>query len=249
MAPVTTDEQAKKLELIQQLLNKAANTPYPAEAETFQEHAERLMARYSIDAAMLDAEAAKQGKPREKMLESRYEVSGVYRLAYVRGLSYIATAFHLQVLEQTWRNRTTLYLIGAETDVAQARRMFDSVMQQMETAMASWWLNYPPRQWIVDRATKQAEKRQFQLTFLTTVGTRLRKMYGEEGTGAELVLADRKARAEEYASELYPDTRTVKQRALRAGSSYASAAGRAAGERANVGAGDLSAKQAAAVGA
>ncbi|MFT4471896.1 DUF2786 domain-containing protein [Arthrobacter sulfonylureivorans] len=249
MARITKDKAAKTLELINQLLAKAENTPYPAEAQAFQEHAERLMVRYGIEKAQLDDAAGKAGKEREAIVERQYVVSGVYRAGLVRGFTAVAHAFNaIEIMESTWRERTTLYLIGAESDVTKIIRLFDSLLVQIQPAMAEWWKNTPERSWMT-RPEKEAERRQFQMSFLYEVSSRLLAIYGEESTGQELVLADRKSRASEKAYELYPNAKQKRQARLQGGSYAAGRAGRAAGRNADVGTGKMGAASREAVNA
>lgn len=228
----------KTLALIMKLLAKAENTPFPAEAQTFQEHAERLMVRYGIQQAAIDAEAGKAGRPRETMVEERFEVGGAYRVGRAHGFISIATAFNtVRVLQATTPSQKVIYLIGAESDVAQILRLFTSLLLQLEAAMAAWWVGYPYKPYLSTHE-KTLERRQFQLAFLTTVAQRLRSIHAEEMESGEpgnaLVLAGRKERAEEHADKLYPQARTARRSAIAFGSATAHAAGQSAGNRASV---------------
>lgn len=234
----TAEKMAKTRELINQLLAKAEATPYPAEAQTFQEHAERLMIRYGIEQAHLDAEAGKQGKPREAMVERPYTLRGVYRAAESRGFTAIARAFGtVKVLESGGRNTTTLYIIGAESDVAQALQIIESLTLQAKIAMAVWWRDNRLRPYL-SPSEKTVERREFQLAFYLAAAERVAAVYGEEvaeaGPGTEIVLASRQDRAEAYTRELYPELRTSKNRAIVRGTHAAAGAGAAAGMRADV---------------
>lgn len=228
----------KTLKLITKLLAKAESTPFPAEAQTFQEHAERLMVRYGIQQAAIDAEAGKAGKPQELMVEDRFELGGQYRVGQARGFIAVASAFDtVKVLQATTQTKKVIYLIGAESDVAQIRRLFSSLLLQLDTAMASWWVAYPYKPHL-SAHEKTLERRQFQLGFLVTVANRLRALYQEQAVagepGNQLVLASRRERADEHAYELYPDVRNVRSQAMAYGSSTAHAAGSTAGQRATV---------------
>lgn len=229
---------AKTLELITQLLAKAESTPYPAEAQTFQEHAERLMVRYGIQQAALDAEAGKAGRPQEAMVEERVELTGAYRVGQARGFIAIAMAFDtVQVLQATASDRKVIYLIGAESDVGAIRRLFTSLLVQLEMAMSAWWVGYPMKAYLSGHE-RTLERRQFQLGFLATVAGRIAALYKEEAAdgipGNDLVLASRKERADHHAQSLYPQTRAARRQAMAHGSANAHAAGSSAGQRATV---------------
>lgn len=228
----------KTLKLITKLLAKAESTPFPAEAQTFQEHAERLMVRYGIQQAAIDAEAGKAGKPQELMVEDRVELTGQYRVGQARGFIAIASAFDtVKVLQATTTSKKIIYLIGAESDVAQIRRLFGSLLLQLDTAMASWWAAYSYKPYL-SAHERTLERRQFQMGFLVTVANRLTALYKEEAVagepGNELVLASRRERADEHAHALYPDVRHARSKAIAYGSANAHAAGSSAGHRATV---------------
>lgn len=228
----------KTLNLITQLLAKAENTPFPAEAQAFQEHAERLMVRYGIQQASIDAEAGKAGKPQEPMVEERVEFKGVYRVGQARGYSEIAHAFStVRVLQATSSSTKILYLIGAESDVSQVVRLFASLQVQLGAAMSSWWFDYPYKPYLSTQE-KTLERRQFQLGFLTTVAGRLRAIYKDEigfgGVGSELVLVGRKDRADDHVKLLYPELRSARRQSMAYGSHDAHMAGGVAGATATV---------------
>ena len=234
----STRKAEKTLKLITKLLVKAGNTPFPAEAQTFQEHAERLMVRYGIEQASIDAEAGKAGKPQEPMVEERVELSGQYRVGQARGFTAIALAFNtVRVLQATTSAQKLLYLVGAESDVAQVLRLFASLRLQLETALQVWWLDYPYKPYL-SAHEKTLERRQFQLGFLSTVAHRISVLYTDEVAsgepGNELVLASRRDRAEEHVQQLYPTIRSARQQPMSAGSQGAHAAGSIAGTMASV---------------
>ncbi|MGO2542049.1 MAG: DUF2786 domain-containing protein [Specibacter sp.] len=237
-ASEATDKAERTLKLITKLLAKAESTPFPAEAQTFQEHAERLMVRYGIEQASIDAEAGKAGRPQELMVEERFELSGQYRVGQARGLTAIALAFDtVRVLQANTSNKKLLYLIGAESDVSQILRLFVSLGLQLETAMQSWWLDYPYKPFL-SAHEKTLERRQFQLGFFTTVAHRIAAIHKDEvaagGPGNELVLASRLDRADEHVQSLHPTLRSARSQAMSFGSANAHAAGSFAGTMATV---------------
>ncbi|MFQ4148845.1 DUF2786 domain-containing protein [Arthrobacter sp. LAPM80] len=229
----------KTLKLIIKLLAKAEGSPYPEEAQTFQEHAERLMVRYGIQQASIDTEAGKAGRAQEPMVEERFELGGQLRVGQARGFTEIALAFNtLRVLQATTSSKKIIYLIGAESDVAQALRLFASLRLQLESAMAAWWLGYPYKPYL-SAHEKVLERRQFQVGFLNSVAGRIRALYDNEmaagTTGSELVLASRSDRADEHVKLLHPAIRLARRQSLSMGSHGAHAAGSLAGTMASVG--------------
>ncbi|PYI37577.1 hypothetical protein CVS30_15020 [Arthrobacter psychrolactophilus] len=234
----TAHKAKKTLKLITALLAKAENTPYPAEAQTFQEHAERLMVRYGIEQATIDAEAGRRGKPQEAMVEERFELFGSYRVGQAIGFSAIAHAFStVRVLQSTTSTKKILFLIGAESDVQQVLRLFNSLQQQLTSAQHIWWLNYPYKD-VLTAHEKTLERRQFQLGFLTTVAGRIMHLYSQESQAADpgtaLVLTGRKERADDHVRLLYPTVRNARSQSIAYGSSHAHAAGSHAGAQASV---------------
>lgn len=237
-AGAATDKAKRTLKFITKLLAKAESTPFPAEAQTFQEHAERLMVRYGIEQASIDVEAGKSGNPQELMVEERFELSGQYRVGQARGLTAIALAFNtVRVLQANTRNKKLLYLIGAESDVSQILRLFASLVLQLDTAMQSWWLDYPYKPFL-SAHEKTLERRQFQLGFLTTVAQRIAAIHKDEvsagGPGNEIVLASRLDRADEHVQSLHPTLRSARRQAMSFGSASAHEAGSFAGTMATV---------------
>ncbi|WP_125611951.1 DUF2786 domain-containing protein [Specibacter cremeus] len=234
----TAKKAAKTLTLITRLLAKAEATGFPDEAQAFQEHAERLMVRYGIEQATVDAEAGRLGKPREAMVERHFPVTGTYRVGRSQGFTAIARAFNsVQVLESTGRTAKTLYLIGAESDVDQVMRLFHSLLVQMDGAMHAWWAAVPYRD-ALSANDRTLERRQFQLSFLHRVAERITALHASEAAAGEpgraLVLVGRRERAEEHVRTLHPRVRIVRPRGLLAGTHSAHAAGSAAGSRATV---------------
>lgn len=237
-AGTSTHKAKKTLKLITALLAKAESTPFPAEAQAFQEHAERLMVRYGIEQATIDAEAGKAGKPQEAMVEERVELTGQYRVGQARGFTAIALAFTtVRVLHATGSTKKILYLIGAESDVSQIVRLFDSLRLQLSAAMQTWWLEYPYKPYLSTHE-KTLERRQFQLGFLTTVAHRIEGLYKQESSSAapgnELVLTGRRERADDHVMLLHPALRSARQQSMSHGSSNAHAAGSYAGTLATV---------------
>ncbi len=227
-------------ERIALLLNKAENTPYPPEAQAFQEHAERLMVRYGIGKAELDAVDAKQGKKQEPIIEARFDIRGSYRLGQRDGLSAIGQAFPtITMLQTNYSNYCRLYIIGHESDVNTVKTLFSSLLVQAGVAMSRWW-EAEGKMWPWERtdSEKRIERREFQRSFLFQVSSRIRELYAQEteqsGSGTELVLVGRKEQVDDFVSEQYPFLRRSRNRTA-AGSAGAMLAGRVAGSQAHLG--------------
>ncbi|WP_159612877.1 DUF2786 domain-containing protein [Glutamicibacter sp. JC586] len=236
----TSEQKLERLkERIALLLNKAENTNFPAEAQTFQEHAERLMVRYGIGRAELDAQPA-HGKKKEPILEAHFDMRGTYRLGQRDGLSVVGHAFRTVTLLQTnYSNFCRLYIIGHESDVATVKNLFSSLVIQASLAMSHWWsIEGKHIAWDRTGSEKVIERREFQRSFYLQVAERIHGLYQEEsehnGSGTELVLVSRKEQVDDFVSEKYPSLRRSRNRAA-SGSINAAYAGRVAGSRADLG--------------
>ena len=73
----------KKADLIAKLLAKAESTT-PEEAEALREHAYRLMEKYMIDQAVIDARRARDGQASEKIVTRIIEFDGGYAIIKMR---------------------------------------------------------------------------------------------------------------------------------------------------------------------
>lgn len=235
---ISADKLERMKEKIALLLNKAENTPYPAEAQTFQEHAERLMVRYGIAKAQLDDTDAKRGKSHEPVIEVKYEVKGLYRIKRALGLHAIAQAFPaVTTLETSWGNSKIMFVIGHQSDVNTVLALFGSVLAQLESAVAQWWAA-APKEHLVSESMRRMERATFQFHFLLEVADRIKALYAEErsdSVGAELVFVGRQERVDDYIDQAFPNLRQGRARRVATGSQAASRAGRAAGARADMG--------------
>ena len=237
----TSEQKLHRLkERITLLLNKAENTNFPHEAQAFQEHAERLMVRYGIGRAELDADSADRGKKKEPIIEEHFDMRGVYRLGQRDGLSAVGRAFRtVSMLQSNYSNSCRLYIIGHESDVATVKNLFASLVVQATAAMAHWWAQEGRlyTNWYTD-SEKTIERREFQRSFYLQVASRIANLSQEEsvqnGSGTELALASRKEQVDDYVSSNYPFLRRSRNRAA-SGSANASLAGRVAGFQADLG--------------
>jgi hypothetical protein len=234
MAP-TTDKLTRMLDKIAKLLAKAEATTYPAEAEAFTEHAERLMIRYGIGKAEVDAERGRQGQTREPIVEKRTDFKGLWAATRVEGIGDVLLSSGLvTVLQSKSRDFARLFVIGAESDVDQMLRLADSLVIQQEAALVSWWATVTDKSWMT-QAEQRRERREFVRGWYVGASLRLQDVVGQEATGGkELVLADRKQRADAWVGEQYPDIKAARAQKIARGSAEASRAGVAAGKSADV---------------
>lgn len=223
----------KKLTLIQQMLAKAESTT-PEEAEALTEAAEKLMIKFGINQAMIDAKRQKDSKP-EEMITARVTFSGSYTAYQVRGMAAAASAFGtIRVLMQKRGKRESdLILIGYDSDVTQIKMLIESLILQSVVAMRDWWKNYPDRGYLTTQQGTMA-RRQFFASFGYGAADRIKSSLitaTSETTGSEIALRDRGQAAADYMNSQF---RTRRGTGVR-GSFHGASEGREAGRRANTG--------------
>lgn len=239
----------KKADLIAQLLAKAESTT-PEEAEALREHAYRLMEKYMIDQAVIDARRARDGQASEKIVTRIIEFDGTYRDALMEmGAAIVWGLGQMRPLQSKGRVAsdnpmhprgkpvTRLHVIGFESDVAQAEVLIRSLHVQALLAMKSWWAEARDT---THRYHSTGDQGRARAIFIQSFGhgarARLeenrRSVIEEAGTGTELVLVDRKSKVDDYVDGMgIGKARGGKRR----WDSTASGAGNAAGRRANTG--------------
>lgn len=171
------DVDAKLLTKVRMMLAKAESTPYEEEAEAFTTAAQRLMARHSIDRAMLDdAEraAGRVGGP----AAVRLGVERPYEDAKFSLLAAIATANRCRAV---WHQKMGFAtIVGFEVDLRAVELLHASLLVQATAAMRA----------AGSRANRYGESttRTFRRSFLTgfagRIGERLAAATQEETASA-----------------------------------------------------------------
>jgi len=227
----------KKIDLIAQLLAKAESTT-PEEAEALTEHAERLMVKYAIDQAVIDARRSKAGQDSEKIIQERIDFSGAYRLEYVHIGHMVANGLGtVQCMMSTYKNKSaSLYLIGFESDVQQAKVLIASLQVQAAVATRAWWKLNKSDFLHLTPYDQEAARRSFTKGFGTGAGQRIaasrQQAVQESGSGTELVLVSRASKVKEHFDGLAKGTRQARPSK---GSYTAETHGYRAGKEANTG--------------
>lgn len=227
----------KKIELITQMLAKAESTT-PEEAEALTEHAERLMLKYNIDQAVIDAAKAKSGKPSDAISSTTITFTGAYRLEHTT-LGYMAALGlgNIRCAQTTYKNKmVTLHMFGFQSDLDQAKLLIMSLQVQATVAVRAWWKVNSVDFALDSSYDQEAARRSFVKGFGLGAGARIRAsrvvIVQEAGTGAELVLVGRKDQVDKH----FATVSLTKSRARGGkGDSGASASGYAAGQQANTG--------------
>lgn len=228
----------KKITLIAQLLAKAESTT-PEEAEALTEAAEKLMIKYGIEQAVIDARRATKGGPKENIVQVAIPFTGAYRGEMINLVANVANGLGtLRVLQYTGGTGKvfTAYLLGFESDVAQAKLLIESLQVQAAVAVRTWWKGN--KGYYIGESSYNTEKarRSFVHGFGTGAGARIRSsrltVIQEASTGTDLVLVSRKGEVDAYANQL----RTGKARSRTAtGQDGAAGQGYRAGQNANTG--------------
>lgn len=231
----------KKIDLIAQLLAKAESTT-PEEAEALTAAAAKMMAKYMIDQATIDARRAKKGEATEKIVQEIIKFTGAYRGEMLHLSSNVVNGLgQLRMLQSTsWDKGKTFvaYIIGFESDVAQAKLLIESLQLQAAVAVRAWWKENKASYVGFSSYDQEKERRSFVHGFGTGAGKRIREnrqeAVQEATTGTELVLVNRRDKVDGWVSDQYKELRSSRGR-------YATGGGRAggdgyeAGQRANTG--------------
>lgn len=219
-APPVTE---RVLTRVRALLAQAESTPYPAEAETFSAAAQSLMARHSIDQALL-ARSGPAGR-REAPVARRVGVDRPYEAPRAGLLEAVAVANRCRTV---WsRDLGFSTVVGFESDVAATQALYLSLLVQATHAMTG----HGSRSARGGGSRTRSFRQSFLLAYAHRIGERLRAVTDAEvdsalaegrgsapgrdtgagtgrgsGSGADLVvvLADRGAEVDEAVTSLFP---------------------------------------------
>ncbi|KAA6215446.1 DUF2786 domain-containing protein [Streptomyces albofaciens JCM 4342] len=223
---------------IRGLLAKAEATDYPEEAEALSAKAQELMARHSIDEALLDHAGAGAGPGAGRATAPaaiRIGIEGPYEQAKALLLDAVAAANRCQAV---WSGDVAFStLIGFEADLEAAELLYTSLLLQATTAMHRAGDAHHSH-------GRSRRTRDFRQTFLVAYADRIRTRLAaatEEATSEAAtstpdllpVLAAREVAVAETAGELFPDTAAVRMRGVRDAAGWEQ--GRAAADRARLG--------------
>lgn len=227
----------KKIDLIAQLLAKAESTT-PEEAEALTAAAAKMMAKYMIDQATIDARRAKAGKAGEEITTLRIRFTGAYRLEMVRLGDAVARGLGaIRCLMSTEGNKAaTLILVGFESDIKQAETLILSLQVQAMVAVRVWWQANKASHSHLRPYDQEAARRSFADGFGSGAGRRIadnrQQAVVESEPGTALVLASRDDKVEAFFGDMAK--RDSRARGGK-GSAGARNAGFAAGQQANTG--------------
>ncbi|MFP3988784.1 DUF2786 domain-containing protein [Streptomyces sp. E11-3] len=192
---------------IRALLAKAEATDFPEEAEALTTKAQELMARHSIDEALL---AAKGGQAKDTPAACRIGVDAPYETAKAILLDAAATANHCRAVWNEPLGFSTL--IGFEPDLDAVELLYTSLLVQGDTAMT--------KAEATQRATGRKRTKTFRQSFLLAYAHRIGDRLSETATettaaaAASLlpVLAARDVAVTDHTGRLFPETTTTRIR-------------------------------------
>jgi len=196
-----TPSGSRMLDRVRALLAKAESTGYPAEAEAFTAKAQELMARHSIDAALLDAGAERSGGPGGV----RIGVDAPYAAAKALLIQEVAAANRC---ESVWSDDLGFAtVLGFPADLAAVELLHTSLLVQATAAMLR---GRGERGRAGGRRTKGYDE-SFLNAFALRIGDRLREASAaaaEELDDDRLlpVLAARSDAVRERVDQLFPGT-------------------------------------------
>lgn len=229
------------------LLAKAESTTFEAEAETFTEGAQKLMAKHSIDVAMLEAHDGRPHAPASR----RIGIDRPYENAKALLLTVVAEANRCRpVWSQEFGFMTVL---GFEADLEATETLFTSLLVQSTQALqregsrrdgiggsrtrafrSSFLTSYASRIGerlleVTDAETQAAAETQ------ATAGERSEQVEGTTKPGELVrVLADRSEAVDAAKAEMFPNVRSRRASAPRDHEGWMS--GQSAADRASIGA-------------
>lgn len=214
---------------IRALLAKAEGTAYPEEAEALTAKAQELMARHSIDEALLTAGAPSPDTPGA----CRIGVEPPYEQAKAVLLDAVAAANHCRAVWHEPFGFSTV--VGFEADLEAVELLHTSLLVQAGAAMT--------KAEAAQRAGGRKRTKTFRQSFLAAyahrIGTRLRaaaeQAAADTGASADLlpVLASREVAVTDRLERMFPETTTTRLRG--AGDEAGWTEGIRAADRARVG--------------
>jgi hypothetical protein len=231
------------LSRIRALLAKAESTEFAEEAEALSARAQELMAKYSIDHALLAAETGRKEEPGGR----RIAVDNPYEAPKASLLQTVAQANRCRVV---WSRELGLVtVIGFPADLDAVELLFTSLLVQANSAM----LRAGAKRDALGRSRTRAFRQSFLVSYAIRIGERLSEAAdhaeqqavaeqavasaggGGGGRGKDLVpfLAARHQAVDDAVDAMFGDTLT-RSRAIRATDAEGWQSGRAAADMASL---------------
>lgn len=217
----------RTLERIRALLAKAESTTFPEEAETYTAKAQELMARHSIDAALVSAASPSSSASPDGV---RIGVEAPYELAKSILLNEVARANRCRSVWSKALGACTVF--GFPTDLELVELLYTSLLVQATSALTAEGARR-------DRSRTRSFRQAFLTAYATRIGERLagasdragREAAAELGGSLLPVLAARDEAVQESFRAAFPNL-VYREVAVRNVEGYRS--GRAAADRASL---------------
>ena len=231
-APAAADE--RMLSRIRALLAKAESTEFPEEAEALSARAQELMAKYSIDHALLAAQAGSKEEPGGR----RIAVDNPYEGPKATLLNTVAAANRCRAV---WSKDVGLVtVVGYPADLDAVELLFTSLLVQANTAM----IRAGGKKDEYGRSRTRAFRQSFLISYAIRIGERLAEAAGHAeqeavteagGPGTSLVpfLAARREAVIDALNEMFGGRLTT-SRGVRATDAEGWVSGRAAADLATL---------------
>jgi hypothetical protein len=209
-APVTASapQETRMLTRIRALLAKAEATGFPEEAEALSAKAQELMARHSIDEALLAARTHAKDTPGACRIgvEPPYETAKAVLLDAVAGANRCRAVWNDALCFST--------VVGFEPDLEAVELLYTSLLVQATAAMA--------KAEAAQRAGGRKRTKTFRQSFLAAyahrIGDRLASVAEEQVTATEgellPVLAARDVAVTDHLDRMFPETVTTRMRGV-----------------------------------
>lgn len=220
-----TPEQESRLEKIRALLAKAEGTKFPEEAKAFSEKAQELMAKWSIDDAML--RAAGQDA-------SRVEVIGFYieaneyrapkvqllnRIAIVNDCKLVLFTQHYRMVEGKRKRMFRVEVVGYKDDAEFVETMYTSLLMQANIE----YLTKDVQAAMQLECLEGGHRIRWRNSYMNAYGQRIEQRLREAkerakrdaatqyGSSMAMVLVGKSALVQRKFDELYPKLGTAKK--------------------------------------
>ncbi|GGR84842.1 hypothetical protein GCM10010252_24510 [Streptomyces aureoverticillatus] len=227
--PPHPGDEPRALTRIRALLAKAEATGYPQEAEALTAKAQELMARHSVDEALLAARTHAKDAPGA----CRIGVDAPYETAKAILLDAVAGANRCRAVWNEAYSFSTV--VGFEPDLEVVELLHTSLLVQGTAAMTK----AEAGQRAGGRKRTKAFRQAFLMAYAQRIGARLEAAAAPvthaDGDGGALlpVLAARDVAVTDRAERMFPETTTTRVRGVRDGEGWAQ--GAAAADRARMG--------------
>ena len=207
-AAASGEADEKLLSRVRALLAKAESTTFEAEAETFTAAAQAMMARHSIDEALL---WRREGHDQAQPGGIRLGVDNPYPEPKAMLLQQIAEANRCRTVWSRHLGFTTV--LGYRSETAWVELLYTSLLVQATTAMTK----AGPKNTARGTSRTRAFRASFLESFALRIGERLRETTEQAeteaagGAGRDLlpVLSDRRAAVDEAVTRIFPDMTTA----------------------------------------